>query len=166
MPLISSSRVRLKNGRAILLPAFLSLMAAPAPASAAERYVKVVNVMPGHVLWLRSGPGFHFERVGFLPHRARHVRAYTCKRLATGSWCQVRYHGTRAWGSQLYLADDTTRIAREPGRGIPSRFGHPMQLLDPSPATERPMSHLLPGSGRMADGDETGTTQGHPGWSR
>lgn len=114
MPLIGSSRSIPEYRRRILLAAFLSLVAVPAPAAAAH-YVKVVNIMPGHVLWLRSGPGFHFERVGFLPHSARHVRAYVCKSLATGHWCQVRYRDTRAWASHHYLADDPSRIVRGGG---------------------------------------------------
>jgi len=122
-----------QNGRAglhvvhVLLAAFLSLMLAPGPASAAARYVKTVNVSPGHVLWLRSGPGLHFKRVGFLPHGARRVRAYTCKRLATGHWCQVRYRGTRGWALRHYLAKDPARIVREPGRDIPSQLARPAQ---------------------------------------
>jgi hypothetical protein len=111
----------------------LSLMAAPGPASAAARYVKVINIMPGHVLWLRSWPGLHFNRVGFLPHQARHIRAYTCKSLATGHWCQVRYRGTRGWALQRYLAEDPTRIVREPGRepgADGSSLARPLQPLD------------------------------------
>jgi uncharacterized protein YraI len=92
--------------------ALLLLLAADVtPAPAAARYVKVTNLPPGGVVWMRSGPGHFFKRIGFLPHGARHVRAYQCKQLATGAWCQVRYQGTRGWASQRYLAKDPTRLA-------------------------------------------------------
>lgn len=80
-------------------------------AAADARYVKMVRVTFGHVLWLRSGPGRHFERIGFLPYGARHIRAYTCKALATGGWCQVRHRGTRGWASKRFLVKDSARLA-------------------------------------------------------
>jgi len=129
----------------VLVTAFLSLMPSAVPASAAARYVKAVNVLPGHVLWIRSGPGLHFKRVGFLPYGARHVRAYTCKRLATGQWCQVRYRGTRGWALRYYLAKDPTRIVRQSGRDIPSRLARPAQLPDSNPRSDcsgRPLLNL------------------------
>ena len=130
--LISSLRLRPGHCRAILI-AFVSFMAAPGQASGAARFVKVVNVMPGHVLWLRSGPGFHFNRVGFLPREARHIRAYTCKSLVTGRWCQVRYRGTRGWALQRYLADDPTRIVESPvGSPEPRRMSRIVQSFGSS----------------------------------
>jgi hypothetical protein len=105
---LSYHRMRAALGAAILFV----LSGNSAPAAAAARYVKVAQVAPGHVLWMHSGPGHHFQRVGFLPHGARQIRAYTCKALATGSWCQVRYRGTRGWASKRFLAKDSARFAK------------------------------------------------------
>lgn len=101
-----------QRGRAAALGAALlfALNGNSDPAAAAERYVKVAHVARGHVLWLRSGPGRHFKRIGFLPYGARHIRAYTCKALATGSWCQVRYRGIRGWASKRFLVKDRARL--------------------------------------------------------
>jgi uncharacterized protein YraI len=102
-------RMRTALGAAILL----ALIGNVAPAAAAAaRYVKVVHVAPGHVLWLHSGPGRHFQRIGFLPYRARQIRAYRCKALVTGSWCQVRHLGTRGWASKRFLAKDSARFVK------------------------------------------------------
>lgn len=114
LPSSSSSRPDRRIMPIALAAAFVSLVAATHPASADARYVKVVNIAPGHVLWLRSGPALHFERIGLLPHGTRHVRMYTCRRMGTDHWCQVRYRGIRGWASQRYLAKDSTRVARQP----------------------------------------------------
>ncbi len=78
-------------------------------AQAAPQYLKVSGLPAGHVLWIRSAPGRSFERIGFLPPTARHIRSYGCKRLATGSWCQLRYRSTKGWALRRYLAPDTIR---------------------------------------------------------
>lgn len=102
-------RMRAALGAAILF----ALIGNSAPAAAATaRYVKVVHVAPGHVLWLHSGPGRHFQRIGFLPYSARQIRAYRCKALVTGSWCQLRYRGTRGWASKRFLAKDSARFVK------------------------------------------------------
>jgi uncharacterized protein YraI len=100
-----------QSGRSVAFAAALLFMlnVNSSPAGAAQ-YVKVAHIAGGHVLWLRSGPGRHFERIGLLPFGARHIRAYTCKVLATGSWCQVRYRGTRGWALKRFLVKDDARI--------------------------------------------------------
>lgn len=111
----------------VVISAALSLMGPMVPAAAAVHYVKVVNVTPGHVLWLHSGPGPTFEKIGFLPHGARHVRLYKCRHVVTRRWCQIRYRGTRGWASRHYLADDPTRIVRVPDRDAASRSARPRE---------------------------------------
>lgn len=101
-------RMRAALGAAILL----ALIGNSTPVAAAVRYVKIVNVAPGHVLWLHSGPGRHFQRIGFLPYSARQIRAYRCKALVTGSWCQVRHRGTRGWASKRFLTKDSARFVK------------------------------------------------------
>lgn len=80
-----------------------------AHASPSAHYVKVKNLSAGRILMIRSGPGRSFEPIGFLPSRARHIRNYGCKRLATGRWCELRYRGTRGWASGRYLVADKMR---------------------------------------------------------
>lgn len=80
-------------------------------AETGARYVKVKNLPPGRVLLIRVGPSRTFMAIGFLPHNARHIRNYGCKRLATGRWCELRYRGTRGWSSERYLAADRARRA-------------------------------------------------------
>lgn len=75
----------------------------------ASRFVKVDNLPRGQVLWIRSGPGRGFERVGLLPYNARRIRNYGCKRRATGYWCEIRYRGQHGWASGRFLAEDRTR---------------------------------------------------------
>jgi uncharacterized protein YraI len=99
--------------RELILAATLSLVAATTPAAAAAaQYVRIVNVAPGDVLWLHSGPGPKFERVGSVPHDGRHIRIYKCRHAVTRRWCQVRYHGTRGWAARHFLTKDATRIVR------------------------------------------------------
>lgn len=82
-----------------------------AQADPVVRYVKVTNLSPGHILLIRSAPIRSSDPIGILPYSARHIRSYGCKTLATGSWCEVRYRGTRGWASKRYLAPDKRRRA-------------------------------------------------------
>ncbi len=74
-------------------------------------YLRVVNLRPGNVLWLRAGPTVRSPRVGFLRYNDRFIRSYGCKTFRV-TWCEVIYRGTRGWASKLYLAEDTARQAR------------------------------------------------------
>lgn len=105
----------------LIVAASLFLMGVGAPARAAVHYVRVVNVSPGDVLWLHSGPGPKFEKIGSVPHNGRHIRLYKCRHAVTHRWCQIRYHGTRGWVARHFLATDPTRIVRASGpRGLAS----------------------------------------------
>ncbi|HEV7251740.1 MAG TPA: hypothetical protein VGN97_01375 [Mesorhizobium sp.] len=92
------------GGLAVWLPV-------PAHAQIDASYVKVDRIAQGRVLWVRSGPGRNFKRIGFLPHNARHIRSYGCKEIGTGYWCEIRYRGTRGWASGRFLANDRARRA-------------------------------------------------------
>ncbi len=81
----------------------------PAQAKTSSSYVKVIKLPPGQVLWIRSGPGQSFKRIGFLPYSARHIRNYGCKHFASGDWCSLRYRGARGWAAKGYLAADHGR---------------------------------------------------------
>jgi uncharacterized protein YraI len=72
-------------------------------------YVKVEGLLQGRILWIRSGPGTQFRRIGFLRHNARDVRNYGCKQVLRGYWCEIRYRGVRGWASGKYLANDRSR---------------------------------------------------------
>lgn len=104
------------EGRVRALALAMSIMASwtiaaaeHASARIISRFVKVDNLSRGQVLWIRSGPGRGFERVGLLPHNARRIRNYGCKRGAIGYWCEIRYRGQRGWASARFLASDRTR---------------------------------------------------------
>lgn len=83
----------------------------PAQAQTGVRYVRVDNISPGHVLWVRSGPGRIYNRIGFFSYNARHIRSYGCRVLGTRSWCRIAYRGTRGWAPGRYLKPDTLRRA-------------------------------------------------------
>lgn len=82
-----------------------------ADAQVVSRYVKVDGLASGQVLWIRSGPGLGFKRIGFLPSTARHIRNFGCRQVATGTWCEVRYRRARGWASRRFLAADGGRRA-------------------------------------------------------
>ena len=73
------------------------------------RYVKVDGLPPGQVLWIRSGPGTQFRRIGLLRYNARRVRNLGCKELPQGYWCKITYRGVRGWSSGKYLSNDRSR---------------------------------------------------------
>jgi uncharacterized protein YraI len=72
-------------------------------------YVKVEGLPQGQVLWIRSGPGTHFRRIGLLRHNARHIRNHGCKQVPQGYWCEISYRGVRGWSSGRYLSNDRSR---------------------------------------------------------
>jgi uncharacterized protein YraI len=74
-------------------------------------YLKVTGIRFGNVLWVRSGPGKKYRRIGFLPHNARHIRNFGCSGPPRREWCHISYRGTRAWASKRYLVRDTVRRA-------------------------------------------------------
>lgn len=76
-------------------------------ANAESNWLRVDNVRSGSVLWLRAGPASSFERIGLLPYDARHIRNFGCKEFNNGTWCKIRYRGTKGWASKKYLAPDT-----------------------------------------------------------
>ena len=80
-------------------------------------YLKVTNVRPGSVLWVRVGPSTRAERIGFFRHDDRHIRSFGCKTFRV-TWCEVQYRGTRGWASKLYLEEDAA--ARAATRGAPA----------------------------------------------
>lgn len=83
--------------RIILIAAavILLLVGATGPSGAAVHYGRIVNVASGDVLWLHSGSEPKFEKIGLIPHDARHIRSYGCRHAVTHRWCQIRYHGVR-----------------------------------------------------------------------
>jgi uncharacterized protein YraI len=95
------------------LAASLAMLFAALPevvvAQIASRFVKVDNIAKGRVLWLRSGPGRGYERIGLLPYNARRIRNYGCRQRATGYWCEIRYRGQHGWASGRFLAEDRAR---------------------------------------------------------
>lgn len=99
--------------RPLLVAAALALCAGASlePAAAAPRYYRVVRVPVGKVVWIRSGPGWNFKKIGFLPSRARHIRSSGCKAFPADQWCRVKYRGTTGWAPRLNLARDTMRMA-------------------------------------------------------
>lgn len=70
------------------------------------RYVKVDGLRTGQILWIRSGPGAYFRRIGLLRHNTEEIRNYGCKQLASGYWCKIGYRGLRGWASGRFLAND------------------------------------------------------------
>lgn len=76
------------------------------PVFAEKGWVRVKNVRPKNVLWVRAGPSISFERIGFLQHNARHIRSFGCRRYGRSTWCRIRYRGTEGWVSKKYLAED------------------------------------------------------------
>ena len=107
---IFSSPWRLAARVGVILAVLATLLGAGVPrAEAAPRYLRVSGLAPGRVLWLRAGPGRSFRRIGVIRHNARRLRRYRCRRLATGSWCEVGSRGTRGWASARYLRSDRLR---------------------------------------------------------
>ena len=72
-------------------------------------YLRVTNLKPGSVLWVRSGPTVRSQRIGFFRYNDRYIRSYGCKTFRV-TWCEVLYHGTRGWASKLYLTEDDERL--------------------------------------------------------
>ncbi len=83
-----------------VLGAMAGFMQMDATGNAAQAAC-VVNVASWDVLWMRSGPGVHYRRIGAIPPKACGVRGYwnTCR----GNWCKVRYAGRIGWVNQRYL---------------------------------------------------------------
>lgn len=73
-------------------------------------YLRVVNLKPGNILWIRAEPTVRSPRVGFLRYNDRYIQSYGCKTFRV-TWCEVIYRGTRGWASKLYLTEDTARRA-------------------------------------------------------
>ena len=69
----------------------------------------VRSVPPGDVLWIRSGPGSRFSRIGSFGRHECNVRIFwgSCR----GSWCRVAKGGRSGWAHTRYLG------ARVPGGG-------------------------------------------------
>jgi uncharacterized protein YraI len=107
----------LSYGRVTVTVVAVAFMISELPLSASganrekitARYVKVEGLPQGQVLWVRSGPGTHFRRIGLLRHNARHVRNHGCKQVPRGYWCEISYRGLRGWSSGRYLANDRSR---------------------------------------------------------
>ena len=70
---------------------------APKPAEAAC----VVGIKSPDVLWMRSGPGSRYRKIGAIPSHACDISIYwnTCR----GFWCRVRYRGINGWTHTRYL---------------------------------------------------------------
>lgn len=99
----------LARALAIGAAALVLLAADAAPLHAAAKYVRVTNVSPGKVTWMRAGPGTSFKRVKPLPYDTRHIWSYGCRRVAFQQWCQVRHLNVRGWVSGRYLVGERTR---------------------------------------------------------
>jgi len=91
------------------IAALVLFAADTAPLYAAAKYVRVANVSPGKVTWMRAGPGTSFKKVKPLPYNIRHIWSYGCRRVAFQQWCQVRHLGVRGWVAGRYLAEERTR---------------------------------------------------------
>jgi hypothetical protein len=72
-------------------------------------YFKVIGIRFGNVLWVWSGPGTKYRRVGFLPYNARHIRNFGCYGPPRLEWCRISYRGRRAWARKAFLAPDVMR---------------------------------------------------------
>lgn len=63
---------------------------------------RVTGVRQDDVLWIRSGPGTKYNKIGALPHNARCIEHIE----RSGGWVKVRYRGLSGWCSSKYLASD------------------------------------------------------------
>ncbi|MEO1711584.1 MAG: hypothetical protein AAFR70_15095, partial [Pseudomonadota bacterium] len=63
----------------------------------------VVGVVPTDVLWIRSGPGAGFRKVGAIPFDACGVRVFWGECRSRGRWCPVNYRGITGWSFVRYL---------------------------------------------------------------
>ena len=81
----------------------LALAADRAEAAPTQRMVNASNIKPGHVAWIRSGPGIAYSKVGYLRAVSRHIRTMECKLVARDTWCHVEFRGTRGWVQDHYL---------------------------------------------------------------
>lgn len=65
--------------------------------------LRVVNVQPDDVLWVRQGPGTEHEEIGALQPNGRGIELVG---PCTGDWCRIAYRGLRGWASRHYLVAD------------------------------------------------------------
>ena len=62
-------------------------------------FFRVAGVASNDVLWIRSGPGARYRKVGSIPFNGTGVRNLGCGRR----WCRVRYRGVTGYAAQRYL---------------------------------------------------------------
>lgn len=87
-----------------LMAFFTTLTPGPADATTASAKARtchwnVVRVHDHHVLYVRSGPGRHYRKVGRLKHDAKRVPG-ACHRTRTG-WVHV--HRPKGWANGHFL---------------------------------------------------------------
>ena len=93
---------------AVLAGAVVAGLSATQAAATADGpdYFRVVGVVRGDVLWIRSGPSVSYRKVGSIPYNGRGVSNLGCRRFGRSYWCNVEYGGVVGWSSGRYLAED------------------------------------------------------------
>ncbi|MCW2307222.1 SH3 domain-containing protein [Rhodobium gokarnense] len=98
-------------GRRVAIICFalaLVLCLAPRPAGATADgpdFFRVIGVVAGDVLWIRSGPSARYEKVGSIPYDASDVGNLGCRDFGDRYWCQVEYRGVVGWSNGRFLAE-------------------------------------------------------------
>jgi hypothetical protein len=82
------------------------------PALPREPAFMVVNVAPGDVLNVRTGPSVDFEVIGGLPPGSRGV---TVTGACQSRWCPVEHPSARGWVNSTYLAREEPPAAPAAG---------------------------------------------------
>jgi len=87
--------------RALLIAAaMLTCLATLGVPASPARAACTVNVPYGDVLWIRSGPGTQYSRIGSIPRDACGVAVFgECQ----GRWRQVEYRGVSGWAHTGFL---------------------------------------------------------------
>ncbi|MEZ5839033.1 MAG: caspase family protein [Hyphomicrobiales bacterium] len=86
----------------------------PTRASTGSGSYHVINVRPGDVLNVRSGPGPNYDVIGSIPADAAGIEARSCRSVAGSSdkWCIVQFGSVRGWASACCLADESGQTIR------------------------------------------------------
>lgn len=111
-----------------ILAGLMLLIAAWAPTALAEAdgpdYYAVNNVAAVDVLNLRAGPSARADKIGEIPHDARHLRSLGCQGMPSFAewekmtpeqrvqsskryWCKIEYQGVEGWVAGRYLREDS-----------------------------------------------------------
>jgi len=95
------SDLRLSRSLSAGLGLVIAILTFSAVSSTSASAACVRGVSRGDVLWIRSGPGGRFGRIGSFGRRECGIKIFW--NSCSGSWCRVRKGGRQGWTHSRYL---------------------------------------------------------------